>query len=248
MKRQPARPRGRRHRRRGDDGRGGRQGAARRDDARGGARAATRRCRQLIEMQEKLVSARPASPSATFAAAAAGRRARRGRRRLRAPTLRDAPSTTRQGRPRRRARRGAQASWSPSSARSIPTAAKRSSRFFEKELEEATCASRSWRRACAPTAAGTTEIRPIWCETGRAAAHARLGALHARPDAGAQHRHARLTGRRADASTASAPTRASATCTTTTSRPSPSARRAPRAAPAAARSATARWPSARCCR
>ena len=79
----------------------------------------------------------------------------------------------------------------------------------------------------------------------RAAPHARLGRLHARRDPGARHRHARhrpTTSRRSRWSTAR-PT--SGSCCTTTSRRSRSAKWRSCAAPAAARSATAPWPSAR---
>ena len=50
-----------------------------------------------------------------------------------------------------------------------------------------------------PTAARLTEIRPIWTRGWLPAAGARLGDLHARPDPGADHRHARLDGRGAAA-------------------------------------------------
>ena len=78
-----------------------------------------------------------------------------------------------------------------------------------------------------------------------AAPHPRLGHLHPRPDPGAEHRHPGTGERCAAARHHLARRRRSATCTTTTSRRTRSARRARCVAPAAARSATARWPSAR---
>ena len=84
----------------------------------------------------------------------------------------------------------------------------------------------------------------------RPAARARLGAVPARRDAGARHRDARHQPGRAAASTRSSATSRSASCCTTTSRRSRPARPSRCAAPAAARSATAPWPSARsraCC-
>ena len=83
---------------------------------------------------------------------------------------------------------------------------------------------------------------------GAAAAHARLGALHARPDAGAVASSRWARSRRRCGSTRSASRRTATTGTTTTSRPSRSARPASCAAPSAATSATARSPSARSCR
>ena len=109
-------------------------------------------------------------------------------------------------------------------------------------------ASASPSRRSAPTAARRDEIRPITIEVGVAAAHARLRAVHPRPDAGplASPRSARS--RRRCASTRSAWRRTSATSTTTTSRRSRWARPASCAARSAATSATARSPSARSCR
>ena len=78
-----------------------------------------------------------------------------------------------------------------------------------------------------------------------AAAHARLGAVHARPDAGAAASSRSAPRARRCAWTTSVSRRPSATSTTTTSRPSPWARPASCAAPSAATSATARSPSAR---
>ena len=78
-----------------------------------------------------------------------------------------------------------------------------------------------------------------------AAAHARLGAVHARPDAGAVASSRSARRARRCAWTTSVSRRPSATSTTTTSRPSPWARPASCAAPSAATSATARSPSAR---
>ena len=93
-----------------------------------------------------------------------------------------------------------------------------------------------------------TRSAPITIEVGLAAAHARLRAVHARPDAGAvasprSARRARRCG-----STRSGWRPPSATSTTTTSRPSRSGRPASCAARSAATSATARSPSGRSCR
>ena len=85
----------------------------------------------------------------------------------------------------------------------------------------------------------------------RAAAHPRLGAVHARRNAGAGRRP-----RWAPSATRSASTRwpassKTASCSTTTCLPSPPAKPAAWAPPSAAKSATAAWPSARwwrCCR
>ena len=78
-----------------------------------------------------------------------------------------------------------------------------------------------------------------------AAAHARLGAVHARPDAGPVASSRSAPRARRCAWTTSGSRRPSATSTTTTSRPSRWARPASCAAPSAATSATARSPSAR---
>ena len=88
----------------------------------------------------------------------------------------------------------------------------------------------------------------ISIEVGVAAAHARLGALHPRPDAGAQRRRAGHAEGGDAPRHARARDRTSATCTTTTSRRSRSGRPASCAAPSAATSATARSPSGRWCR
>ena len=79
----------------------------------------------------------------------------------------------------------------------------------------------------------------------RAAAHPRVVGVHARRDPGAgdrDARHRRGLSRRSRRSTAR---RGSASCSTTTSRRSRSVKCSSCAGPAAARSATARWPSAR---
>ena len=79
------------------------------------------------------------------------------------------------------------------------------------------------QRASASTAASTNEVRPITIDTSRAAARARLRALHARPDAGARRRHARHGERRAASrlDRRSRRARRSRSCCTTTSRRSP---------------------------
>ena len=92
------------------------------------------------------------------------------------------------------------------------------------------------------------EIRDISIEVGRRAAHARLGALHARPDAGVLGRGARHDARGDAARHARAARRASTTSTTTTSRRSRSGRPDSCAARSAATSATVRSQSARSCR
>ena len=82
----------------------------------------------------------------------------------------------------------------------------------------------------------------------RPAARPRLGAVHPRPDAGAGGRRRWAPPTTSSGSTASTSParRPSRSCCTTTSRRSPPAKCGRCAAPAAARSATARWPSARC--
>ena len=82
----------------------------------------------------------------------------------------------------------------------------------------------------------------------RRSAHARLGAVHPRPDPGLQRRRPRHHARGDAAGHARAGDRPSATSTTTTSRRSRSGRPASCAAPSAATSATARSPSGRWCR
>ena len=59
------------------------------------------------------------------------------------------------------------------------------------ELEKATIRERIAVHKKRPDGRGEREIRPITIEVGLAAAHARLRALHARPDAGAQRRRPR---------------------------------------------------------
>ena len=94
-------------------------------------------------------------------------------------------------------------------------------------------------------------VRPDRRRGRRAAAHARLGAVHPRRDAGARRRRRWAPARTSSTSTSSkAPARRPSSCTTT-SRPIRSARRAAWVRPAAARSATASSPGApsiRCCR
>ena len=96
-----------------------------------------------------------------------------------------------------------------------------------------------------PDGRSEREIRADHDRRQAAAAHARLGALHARPDAGAVASSRSARRARRCAWTTSGSRRPSATSTTTTSRPSPWARPASCAAPSAATSATARSPSAR---
>jgi polyribonucleotide nucleotidyltransferase len=79
----------------------------------------------------------------------------------------------------------------------------------------------------------------------RPAAHPRLGAVHPRRNAGAGRRHARHRRRRADHRRADGTTRRTSCCTTT-SRPTRSVKWAAWVRPAAAKSATASWPGARC--
>ena len=83
---------------------------------------------------------------------------------------------------------------------------------------------------------------------GHRAPHARLGALHARPDPGLHASRRSAPAARSSASTRSGSRRPSATSTTTTSRPSRSGRPASCAARSAATSVTARSPSGRCFR
>ena len=79
----------------------------------------------------------------------------------------------------------------------------------------------------------------------RPAAHARLGRVHARRDAGARHLHARHRRRCAEDRELRGRDAGRASCSTTTSRRSRSAKSRSCAVPAAAKSATARWRSAR---
>ena len=96
-----------------------------------------------------------------------------------------------------------------------------------------------------PDGRGTEEIRPITTEVGSLAADARLGALHARSDADPDALHARhREGAAADRRPLDS-SRSAATCTTTTSRPTRSGRRASCAARSGATSATARSRSGR---
>ena len=132
---------------------------------------------------------------------------------------------------------------SPSTARTAP---RRSSRSTSSRSRSSASASPSTRSARTAARDGRD---PRDHDRGRpAAAHARLRAVHARPDPGD------LSGRpghhaRGDAARHARPRRPpSATSTTTTSRPSRSGRRASCAAPSAATSATARSPSGRWCR
>ncbi len=80
----------------------------------------------------------------------------------------------------------------------------------------------------------------------RAAAHARLGAVHARRDTGARHRHARHHARLRRSSTRRKASRRIRSCSTTTSRRSRSAKPAAWPARSAARSAMVASPSAAC--
>ena len=114
-----------------------------------------------------------------------------------------------------------------------------------KELKEKVLRDEMLDRGAAPRRPRVRRDPPDLDPGRRAAAHARLGGLHARRDAGAGHdaRWAPPTiSRRSRRWTARS---TSASCCTTTSRRSRSAKWRSCAAPAAARSATARWPSAR---
>ena len=106
------------------------------------------------------------------------------------------------------------------------------------------------RRGSSSAASGSTaaqfdEIRPIWIEVGVLPRVARVGRLHPRRDAGARDGHARHRRGPAEGRDGRAGSTTSASCCTTTSRRSRSARWRSCAARAAARSATARWPSGR---
>ena len=94
---------------------------------------------------------------------------------------------------------------------------------------------------------GLTDIRHAVGRGRRPAAGARLGAVRARRDPDPGRHHAEHAPDGAAARHALAGERASATCTTTTSRRTPPVRPAGWARPSAARSATARSPSARWC-
>ena len=91
-------------------------------------------------------------------------------------------------------------------------------------------------------------VRPITIRGARAAARARLGALHPRRDAGAWSSPRSAPARTSSSSTRWRARARSASCCTTTSRPTRSARRAAWARPAGARSATASSPGAPCIR
>ena len=122
------------------------------------------------------------------------------------------------------------------------------------------CVPRTDQEACSaahPARAGT-DRRP-WCPRHpyavrrgrRRAARARLGALPARRDPDPRRLHAEHAGHGAEARHAWRRRRPSATCTTTTSRPTPPAKPAGSVRPSGARSATEPWPSepwCRCCR
>ena len=102
-----------------------------------------------------------------------------------------------QGRPHRRGRGGA-------SSRSLGAAARSSSRSRAKEIaaeleeiEYRVMRTQVLDKGERVDGRDLDTIRPITIETGRAAARARLGALHARPDAGARRRDARHRRRRA---------------------------------------------------
>ena len=246
LKRQPARPRRGRHGRRRGDGRGGRERAARRDDDRGDARG-PRGDADADRSRRSSCSRAAGKPKRDFAApepdAALGEavadfvRPRFERAVNNADKAgRDAALNAVAQRAGRRA--GAEVS-RPRARRFVA--------FFEKELK-ALRAHADPGEGRAPRWARPEGYPPDLVRDGAAATHAWLGDLHARPDAGAQHRDARLARRGADASMAWAPRSPSATSTTTTSRRSASARHAPRVAQDGARSGMARWPSARWCR
>ena len=99
-----------------------------------------------------------------------------------------------------------------------------------------------------PDGRAAEEIRDDLDRDRRRAAHARLGDLHPRPDAGASRSPPSARRVTRCGSTRSGSRRRSATSTTTTSRRSRSGRPASCAARSAATSATARSPSARSCR
>ena len=108
------------------------------------------------------------------------------------------------------------------------------------------CAATSSRAAPASTAAPLDGCARSSREIGPPAPHPRLGAVHARRDAGAGRHHARHRRRRAVSSTRCTATSSRTSCCTTTSRPTRWARWAASARPAGARSATASSPGGRC--
>ena len=95
---------------------------------------------------------------------------------------------------------------------------------------------------------GLTDIRTAVRRGRRRPAGARLGAVRARRDPDPGRHHAEHAPHGADDRHAQPRDAASATCTTTTSRRTPPVRPAASARRSAARSATARSPSGRCCR
>ncbi len=108
--------------------------------------------------------------------------------------------------------------------------------FGELQREAASARDDPRRAAARSTAARFDEIRPITCEVGRPAPDPRLGPLHPRRDPGPGHRHPghlRATSRRIEP--AGGGVARSASCSTTTSRPSAWARSEPLRGPGPAR-------------
>ena len=187
-RRRRARPRRRRHRQRRDDGRIRSQGAFGRGHARRGACSRTTRSQQVVNAIIDLAEKAAKDP---WELADAGRQLggqgqaqeadRQGhRRRLQADrqvgALERAQRRARQGQGRVRRRRPRRTRWPPASS-------SRSSR-------PTSSAARSSRTASASTAARHADVRPIEAMVALPAARPRLGAVHARRDAGDLH-HAR---------------------------------------------------------
>ena len=225
MKDSVARSRRRRHGRRGADGRIRGQGAFRGDDAEGGdgrPRGFQPVIEAIIRLAEKAAKEpRDLPPSDSVGGREGGARDRRSGS---ARRLYDHPEA---GALRRRRRGQGEGHW----PRSRPKAAepKFSGREVAEAFHDAQAKVVRWnildhkRRI---DGRDLTTVRPILAAGRRPAAHPRLGSVHPRRDAGAGRGDARHRRGRAISSTRSkAPTR-SASCSTTTSRPIRSARRA----------------------
>ena len=109
------------------------------------------------QLQNAAAWRRPASPSAPFTAAAARRRAGQGRRATSSrPRFDEAVNNADKAERDAGAQRRRAASWWPSWGRSIPDRGEGDRRLLREGARSASCAGRSWRRACARTAAAST--------------------------------------------------------------------------------------------
>ncbi len=143
----------------------------------------------LLDLQEKLRAA-VGKPKREFIAAGEGSGDRRARRRHRRREDPGRDGDPREARALRRARRRRQRDRRGADRRATPSGCPRSRRRSSRR-RRSTCASWCCRPASASTAA-TPADDPRHHLRGRPpAAHARLGAVHARRDPGAGHDHAR---------------------------------------------------------